>query len=163
MLTPRSYLLFFRYFNFVLVVLRQFWYQSKHRSVEASPQERARKYHQKKKPDFEANQKPLVQNPQSSFQIPCNHKERKNHVKTHRQPRLTTVEIDPPAAEIHRPALSRRRPISHRRRHHLHLQLPSLRTSTTTDAKTQDIAPPLLYDPSRRCLPCLRAATAVDP
>ena len=157
MLTPRSYPLFFRSFNFVLVVLRQFWYQSKHRSVEASPQERARKYHQKKKkPDFEANQKPLVQNPQSSFQIPCNHKERKNHVKTHRQPRLTTVEIDPPAAETHRPALSRHR-------HHLHLQLPPLRTSTTTDAKTQDIALLLLYDSSRRCLPCLRAATAVDP
>ena len=31
-LTPRSYLLFSRYFNFVLVVLCQFWYQSKHRS-----------------------------------------------------------------------------------------------------------------------------------
>ena len=28
-----SYLLFFCYFNFVLVVLRQFWYQSKHRSI----------------------------------------------------------------------------------------------------------------------------------
>ena len=32
-LTFMSYLLFFCYFNFVLVVLRQFWYQSKHRSI----------------------------------------------------------------------------------------------------------------------------------
>ena len=51
---PRCWLLgyifyFFRYFSFVLVVLRHIWYQSKHRFVEASPQERTRKYHQKKK------------------------------------------------------------------------------------------------------------------
>ena len=49
-LTPRPYLLFFRYFNFVLVVLRQFWHQSKHRSVAAShSKSRTRKNHQKKK------------------------------------------------------------------------------------------------------------------
>ena len=63
-LTPRSYILFFRYFNFVLVVLRQFWYQSKHRSVEVSLQERIRKIKQKKKKNpllslFSTHQTPL--------------------------------------------------------------------------------------------------------
>ena len=48
-LTPRLYLLFFRYFNFVLVVLRQFWYQSKHRFVEVSLQEIIIKIKKKKK------------------------------------------------------------------------------------------------------------------
>ena len=65
------------------------------------------------------------------------------------------VEIDSPAAETHRPAL-------HRCQHHLHLQPPPLRTSTTTGTKTQDIAPPLLYDSSRRYFHRPRAATAVD-
>ena len=50
-LSPRPYILFFRYFNFVLVVLHQFWYQSKHRSVATShSKSRTRKnHHQKKK------------------------------------------------------------------------------------------------------------------
>ena len=50
-LTPRPYLLFFRYFNFVQVVLRQFWHQSKYRSVATShSKSRTRKnHHQKKK------------------------------------------------------------------------------------------------------------------
>ena len=50
--TPKLYPLFFHYFNFVLVVLRQFWYQSKHRSIwsEASrSQSKTRKNHHKKK------------------------------------------------------------------------------------------------------------------
>ena len=51
-LTPRSYLLFFCYFNFVLVVLRQFWYQSKHRSIlsiSQSIQNQKKNHHKKKK------------------------------------------------------------------------------------------------------------------
>ena len=86
-LTPRSYLLFFRSFNFVLVVLRQFWYQSKHRSVEASPQERTRKYHPQKK-----RKKPTRSTPTASKHQPP-------AAETHKINTYRPKTQQPPAAE----------------------------------------------------------------
>ena len=88
------------------------------------------------------------QNPQ-----PTNHPKKKEKERPTSRP---IDNVDPPAAETHRLALRRRW-------HHLHLQPPPLRTSTTTDAKTQDITPPLLYHSSRRCIPRLCATTTVNP
>ena len=49
MLTLRSYPLFFRCFSFVLIVLRQFWYQNKHRSVWSIIASQSRTRQKKKK------------------------------------------------------------------------------------------------------------------
>ena len=84
------------------------------------------------------------------------HPQTQKKQKKKRDPARPIGNVDPPAAETHRPTLRRRR-------HHLHLQPLPLRTSTTTDTKTQDIALPLFYDSSRRCLHRPRATTAVDP
>ena len=101
MLTPRSYPLFFRSFNIVLVVLRQFWYQSKHRSVEASPQERTRKYHpQKKEKKRKKKKKPTRSTPTASKPI------------NHQPPKPTRSTPTAPKPNSHQPPnpLSRRPP-----------------------------------------------------
>ena len=155
MLTPRSYILFFRYFNFVLVVLHQFWYQSKHQSVETSLQERARKYHPKKK-------KNQILKPTKNLQSRTHNqvskslattKREETHIETHRQPRPTIADIDPLAAESHRLALSCHRPTSHHCRHYQHTHQPSLSTPSS----------PLFHVSCRRCLSHRRATTVTGP
>ena len=57
----------------------------------------------KKNPDFEANQKPQFQNPQSSLQIPCNHREKRDkspslpshHTTTNKRPQSDLVKSFP--------------------------------------------------------------------
>ena len=168
--TPKLYPLFFHYFNFVLVVLRQFWYQSKHRSIwsEASrSQSKNRKNHHKKKKKKKSLSivfSPpesclchffyLVQESFHSVVFPSTKKKKETHARpiTHKPPKpikSTPTATDPNNHQPQATAKPNTSPHSPAAK----TQNPNTSPSTTTDAKARDEQPPLLHASCRRCLP----------